>query len=273
MKLRYLKVLCVILFLTVFLTGCDSADYKKAMSLFEQGSYSEAYEIFEELGDYSDSPEMLRKCAYYLALGYMESGDYQQARSYFLLADGWEDSQVLLVKTSGMILKQYLMSSNALSHESSDRNYKVHLGWSEKESAIFLRYESTYSAGGQENKIIEVRFYMTPGETEVFVECTYHYNRSSGSSYVNVWEFADATLNFTSYCYGDEPEWENHEFNGMYQSRYEFRNMKYNDHEEYGILLKETYKYLERMINGLETLLAEYEIGITIEDLGFTSLG
>lgn len=60
MKRKLLSIL--ILCITVFaLTGCDSSDYKKAMSMYENGEYEEAAKLFTELGDYEDSAEMALK--------------------------------------------------------------------------------------------------------------------------------------------------------------------------------------------------------------------
>lgn len=58
------KAICVICTLAICLalTGCDSSQYKKAMSLYENGEYEKASEIFEELGDYENSSEMALSC-------------------------------------------------------------------------------------------------------------------------------------------------------------------------------------------------------------------
>lgn len=57
------KTLPILFFcITAFaLAGCESSDYKKAMSMYENGEYEEAAKIFTELGEYEDSAEMATK--------------------------------------------------------------------------------------------------------------------------------------------------------------------------------------------------------------------
>lgn len=57
-KILAMLLICILVFM---LTGCDSSDYKKAMSMYENGEYKEAAEIFAKLGDYEDSAEMAVK--------------------------------------------------------------------------------------------------------------------------------------------------------------------------------------------------------------------
>lgn len=83
MKKRTIKVLCIILTLVWVLSGCDSSDYKKAMELYDTGSYEDACEIFTELGDYENSAEMAFRCRYEMAMDVYEAGDYGRALEMF----------------------------------------------------------------------------------------------------------------------------------------------------------------------------------------------
>lgn len=58
------KFLALILALSMVfaLCGCAGSDYKKAVSLFEEGEYEQAKELFVALKDYEDSEEYVRKC-------------------------------------------------------------------------------------------------------------------------------------------------------------------------------------------------------------------
>ena len=57
------RVIALILVLSMVfaLCGCSSRDYKKAVSLFEEGEYEQAKELFIVLEDYKDSREYLEK--------------------------------------------------------------------------------------------------------------------------------------------------------------------------------------------------------------------
>lgn len=75
------------------LTGCDSSDYKKAASLYESGEYVEAAEMFEALGDYKDSADMVKACYYQGALELSDAGKYQEALEVFLSLGDYEDCE------------------------------------------------------------------------------------------------------------------------------------------------------------------------------------
>ena len=44
------------------LTGCDADEYKRGQELLQAGSYEEASQVFEALGDYKDSAQMAEQC-------------------------------------------------------------------------------------------------------------------------------------------------------------------------------------------------------------------
>ena len=81
------KIVALILALSMVfaLCGCGNSskkDYEKAVSLFNEGSYTEAQTIFKELGDYEDSVSYLEKCEIeekYAAKKSMNEGDFKAA--------------------------------------------------------------------------------------------------------------------------------------------------------------------------------------------------
>lgn len=89
--MRKLFALILSLVMLVMLTGCDSSDYKKAVSLYESGEYAEAVEMFEALGDYEDSAEMVKACNYQIALELTKAGKYQEALVMFVSLGDYED--------------------------------------------------------------------------------------------------------------------------------------------------------------------------------------
>jgi hypothetical protein len=58
--------------LVLSFVGCSGGNYKKAMKLYEDGSFEEAQQIFEELGDYEDSAKMIEECKYGIAANMLE---------------------------------------------------------------------------------------------------------------------------------------------------------------------------------------------------------
>lgn len=95
MKKGYL--ICLALALCLCLCGCKSSDYSKAMEQFEAGEYLSAKEGFTALGDYEDSPEMVKKCDYQLALALMQEGNYSEALTRFQALGDYEDCEARIV--------------------------------------------------------------------------------------------------------------------------------------------------------------------------------
>lgn len=89
MRKTILAFCCIIT--TLAFTGCKGNDYKKAVSLYENGDYQSAYEKFEKLDDYKDSAEYKKKCKHELGIELFNSGDYLSAYDVFYsLADYWD---------------------------------------------------------------------------------------------------------------------------------------------------------------------------------------
>lgn len=75
------------------LTGCDSADYQEALSLYESGEYAEAMALFEELGEYQDAADRVTDCNYRIAVELQETGKCQEAMEIFESLGDYEDCQ------------------------------------------------------------------------------------------------------------------------------------------------------------------------------------
>ena len=73
------------------------AKYKKAFELIGDGEYQEAYDIFEELGDYKDSADHLGKFRYVLVEGFgrdVTTGEKITYEEYFLNENGLHEKTV-----------------------------------------------------------------------------------------------------------------------------------------------------------------------------------
>jgi len=92
MKKSRLVAMILVFALTVCLAGCDSSDYKKATGLYEEGKYEEAIAIFEELGDYENSADMVNVCRYDLAKSLYDAGDFDGAKPVFEALGNYNDS-------------------------------------------------------------------------------------------------------------------------------------------------------------------------------------
>lgn len=89
--MRKLFALILSLVMLGMLTGCDSSDYKKAVSLYESGEYTQAAEMYKALGDYEDSADMVKACNYQIALELTGAEKYQEALIVFLSLGDYED--------------------------------------------------------------------------------------------------------------------------------------------------------------------------------------
>ena len=89
---KKIAVITLLLAMVLCLCGCDSSDYKKAVSLMESGDYAAAEQMFTKLGDYEDSAEKILECRYALAVAAFEKGEYELAISAFEALDSYNDS-------------------------------------------------------------------------------------------------------------------------------------------------------------------------------------
>lgn len=116
MKKKLLLAISLLVVFILVLTGCNSSDYKKAISLYENGSYEEAAAAFEALGDYQDSKKQLVNCYYTLGEYYLDDNSFDQALSYFIKAQDNPGSQksirVILSKLLGGDFHTHFSNAN-----------------------------------------------------------------------------------------------------------------------------------------------------------------
>lgn len=97
MKMKKTVILLATVLLAVSLAGCKSSDYTEAMSMYEEGQYEQAVELFESLGDYKDSQDMILACKYEEAKSLLESADYEAAKNIFSDLGSYEDSETMVI--------------------------------------------------------------------------------------------------------------------------------------------------------------------------------
>lgn len=87
----------------ISISNAKKADaYEAAITMLEEGDYSEAFDAFEELGDYKDSQKYVKNedkyTSYYYALHCLEYKEYDEAIEIFTELGDFEDSAKMLQK-------------------------------------------------------------------------------------------------------------------------------------------------------------------------------
>lgn len=111
---RLNKVLALILSIFIMascLTSCKSSDYKKALSYLDEGKYSDAAELFKELGDYKDSEAKLKASNYKLATKSLKDKNFDKASKLFSALGNYKDSKDMLAQTGWEAIKDYIMKN------------------------------------------------------------------------------------------------------------------------------------------------------------------
>lgn len=89
--MRKIVALLLVFVMMFTLCGCDSREYKKALSLYENGQYEEAHQIFTELGDYEDCQEMAINCVLEKCIGLInDAGNFSVLGSFEMYSEAFE---------------------------------------------------------------------------------------------------------------------------------------------------------------------------------------
>lgn len=128
------------LLLAFLLTGCGNSDYKKAMTLYEEGNYEEAMVLFTELTDYEDSAQKVLDCRYMMAVDAYENREYASAIVIFTELRDYKDCEERILDC------QYMMAVEAYKKEdyASALNYFTAL--KDYKDADEYRMESAWKA-------------------------------------------------------------------------------------------------------------------------------
>lgn len=107
------KVLAILLAASMLLSfaGCQSSDYKKAVSLQQEGSYAAAAEAFSALQGYKDSADRLSACRYTLAKAEFDAENYAAAADAFAALGSYEESESYLSRANDALLRAELVGS------------------------------------------------------------------------------------------------------------------------------------------------------------------
>lgn len=93
----------IVLALAVSMAGCSLQDYQTAGTLYEEGKYAQALEMYEALGDYADSAKMAEICRqkanYEKAGQLLAAGEYEQAAQMFDELGLYSDSPLMAAES------------------------------------------------------------------------------------------------------------------------------------------------------------------------------
>lgn len=93
----------IVLALAVSLAGCSVQDYQTAGTLYKEGKYAQALEIYEALADYADSAKMAEICRqkanYEKAGQLLTAGEYEQAAQMFDELGLYSDSPLMAAES------------------------------------------------------------------------------------------------------------------------------------------------------------------------------
>ena len=105
MKKLFALLLVLCMFITAFAEG-ESSLYQKAKSLYDEGFYLEAAEIYKSLGNYEKSELMFTQSMYRQAISLMKNEKYQDALSIFQTMPKYKDSQRYLNRCNIYVLRE-----------------------------------------------------------------------------------------------------------------------------------------------------------------------
>ena len=249
------KILAIVLVLTMVLSlcGCDSADYKKATELLDNGEYAAAREIFVALGDYEDSAEMVKECDYQQAKEYLDT-DPKAARELFVDLGDYRDSKTLVKAAAWEMLMAYVEEQGGLTNKSSDNSkataIQVH------EGKLVLLYATKFS--GPINMDLSIGAEIDPADGRAIITGT-----DNTSSYAAHYE-ASASMDWdiSTYANGDKLEWTTFEVSGTTAQGTAYT-------QELTMLNLFATSAMKECTAHLAQVLTDSGLGLTMADLGF----
>lgn len=251
--------------LILMLQGRKRSGYKKALSMYEEGNYSEAQDVFQSLKNYKDSAQMAQQCNYHMAMGCMMEEEYRKAREFFLEAGDYADTKKILEDLPQKILTKFLEENGEISSaEISD--YKVTL-YPVSGREIGVRYFGHKSVDGTEQgRRLDMSIAFDAPKTTVQGESTGNALVADNIKY-EIAEKATGTLNVAEYQHGDKVCW------GV---RYSYcANRRNISNVPYGwgsVLENYSAQYLCEMLQGIQSIMKAYDLPVTLQDIGFVSV-
>lgn len=132
-----IAIVVAIIYATVIV---PKQNYEKAEELFAAQNYSQAYDMYAELGDYEDSEEKAKECLYIQAVAYRNDKNWDAANPLFEQIKGYKDSDTLIHYHDYKLVD----SKDATCDKSGYKAYKCDCGYEKKDtlSALGHNYSS-----------------------------------------------------------------------------------------------------------------------------------
>jgi len=221
----------------ISLCGCDMLDYGKAKKLYEKGEYKEAVMIFENLGDYKDSADYLKKARVEWFKEYAEENgdeigdDKRITKSY---KGDKNDTYIVAMGSEGDMIEFVIFVDKDLEFVEFTDFIKIHFkpGASEAD----FTYDST----------------MTIDYKNISAE-----SESTTTGVIDIANYTNSTV-VEALTY----EYEGVDVSGNKSSESGAENAKMTDFNDI---------YIDNLFNGCKEILAETGMGITLADFGFVS--
>lgn len=100
-------VICAAFVILLINVIIPNSKYNKAMKLYNNRNYSEAINVFEELGDYKNSTDMLRDSKYENAVSLYDRKEYKNAIKQFKALNGYRNSKEYVQNAAWEVLLDY----------------------------------------------------------------------------------------------------------------------------------------------------------------------
>lgn len=254
--MKKIFALLLMLMLALSLTACDSSNYKEAMDLFNSEKYSDAVTVFEELGDYEDSAQMVQKCKYEIALDFLEIEEFDSAKELLTVLGDYEDSFELLNSIPWKMFYTYLKNAGSVEIKNSDPEYTVTLATNEndivasylfdaKDTGIYLYCSVVLTEDGTDNE-------LTANATFSLLDA---YIADDAST---IWDT-------NGYKRGDSVTWTNYNCTGKKADGSSL------DAGTTGLCHATVETTLERLTDGINKALEESGLEVEMADIGFSN--
>lgn len=301
------KIIATIFLLAMLgmLAGCDSADYKKAVSLYESSDYTAAVEIFTKLGDYENSAEMAVICNYNIAKQFFENQQYAEAIKLFESLGKYENSADLLMQCrtdyANVLFNNcdYAAAREQFKHLEQTEEVMQSLrlcAWGMlqayvEENGPITDVVESFDPAGSEEIIATYTISNRHGALTIQAKNTENSKQTDGFYYIRVGKSIDSSIRFdadsnsvtldSEYNY----EMENNVNSGPSDKKHYTGTGTWNIHDFYAdgdvndfvevtdgkIHLGSLYEQLIGTVEFLQVQLPKIDLDITIRDLGFAS--
>lgn len=255
--MKKITLMCIVVCIAVMLSGCKSSDYKKASGLMDSGSYEEAIAIFEELGDYKDSADLITDCQYGSAVAIYDSGDFKTSIEKFKALDDYKYSEEYVKNAMWEILYDYYpygvgTEGTVIGTTTSGKNlYAFAISSTEERDGLI--FQGLVSGSADYTLVLFV--YNGNNEGIAMGMCTYESKNDMGTAKFNISKYK-----------------EDYEFDWDLSRDYSISNASKSQLDELDESTKSVFNsIIDLMMKCVNDEFKDNGLGFTLADIGFTS--